>query len=123
MTEHRSEDQSTTPAVGRRKSRITVPIGPTETIRNRLQMTKQEFSRALGFSDNAYNDMSASGEITKTAALAAEALMRRQAATSEDEVRFLVRVSRGVPHVTPLEGASTMTLDGRRFLLIPERAT
>ena len=90
-----------------------------ETIRKRLDMGQAAFSEALVFGASSYGDMLRKGEISMTVALAAEALMRRQAPGVNDEVAFIVRIVKGVPLVTLISEAQTMTLDDRRYLLVP----
>ena len=96
-----------------------VPAAQLETIRNRLQLSQEAFSEALGFGASAYGEMRRRGTVTKTVALAAEALMRRQAPASEDELVFVTRIVKGAPLVTVLEGARSIVLDDQRYLLVP----
>lgn len=99
------------------RGKETVPIGPIETIRNRLQMSIGAFSLALGWNtDGAYRQCLARRVISKQAALAAEALMRRQGA-SGDTV-FLVRIVKGAPAVSLIEDCKEMLLDGVTYLLV-----
>src|ERR1700687_6227540 len=90
----RPADKPTNPIPGQpaRSKRVMVPITATETIRKRLDMTQREFGIAIGYSEHGYSEFVRSGEITKTAAMAAEALNRRQAPSglAADEV-FIVR--------------------------------
>lgn len=76
----------------RKRQRQLAPTGPTETIRIRLGLTMLEFSDALGLSAGTYAEQVRKNLVTKTVALAAEALMRRQAAS---DAVFLVRVVKG----------------------------
>lgn len=105
------------------KHRAMVPIGPTETIRHRLQMNEAAFGIALGYSAGAYSELLRKGQLTKTTALAAEALMRRQASSGEvaDEV-YVLRVVKGAPTTTRVENLKQMTLDGVEYLLVPAKA-
>jgi hypothetical protein len=91
-----------------------------ESIRKRLGLNLAEFSEALGFGQSAYADMLRTDRITETAALAAECLSRRQSPGAASEVMFMVRIVRGVPVITLLDGdVRRMTLDGETFILIP----
>ncbi len=91
-----------------------------ETIRHRLDRSMTQFSEDLGFAPSAYADMVRTDQVTVTAALAAEALSRRQAPGAADEVVFLTRIVRGLPVITVLDGdTGTLTLGGRRYLLVP----
>ena len=58
----------------------------------------------MGFGPSSYGDMVRRGEVSKTVNLAAEALMRRQAPGTEEELVFIVRIVKGAPLVTLLEG-------------------
>src|SRR5688572_5629783 len=91
-----------------------------ESIRKRLGLNLAEFSEALGFGQSAYADMLRTDRITETAALAAECLSRRQSPGAASEVMFMVRIVRGVPVITLLDGdVRRMSLDGEDFILIP----
>jgi hypothetical protein len=95
--------------------------GSVETIRKRLGRTLSQFSEDLGFGLSAYGDMVRNDKVTENAALAAEALMRRQAPGAASELTYLTRIVRGIPHITVLDGdLREMTLDGECFLLIPK---
>lgn len=116
----------TAPAADRgsvKRPRQMVPIGSTETIRNRLGLTESTFSEALGYSVGAYSDAKREGQIVKTAALAAECLMRRQQASGEtaDEV-FVLRVIRGAPTATRIAELRRLTLDDVEYFLVPVRS-
>ena len=100
------------------KTRQTVPTSNTETIRNRLEMSLGDFSVALGMSRGAYGTAVAKGQVNATIGLAAEALARRQAQTS-DAPAFLVKYVKGVPQLAVLENLQCMTLNGVKFLLVP----
>lgn len=98
-----------------------VPIGPTETIRNRLQMTQADFGVALGFSSNFYSGAVKDGKIAKTAALAAEALMRRQHASGEEmDTVFILRVIKGAPTALRMGELRTLVLDNVEYFLVPK---
>ena len=100
--------------------RQTVPIGPTETIRHRLGMTNEHFSDALGFHPSTYAGYVQKNRITKTGALAAEALVRRQQMSGEtSDTVFVIRVIKGVPTAIELGGLQKMTLNGQEFYLVP----
>lgn len=100
--------------------RQTVPVGPTETIRHRLGMNNENFSEALGFHPSTYAGYVQKNRITKTGALAAEALMRRQQASGEvSDMVFVIRVIKGVPTAIELAGLQKMTLNGQEFYLVP----
>lgn len=106
-----------------RKNRVFVKIDATETIRKRLQMTEAEFSTALGFSDQSYHHMVVEGKLLKTTALAAEALMRRQASTGHADHYLMVCVVKGAPMVFDVtEDIREMKLDGETYYLIPKGA-
>lgn len=106
-----------------RKNRVFVKIDATETIRKRLQLTEAQFSEALGFADHSYHQMVASGRCLKTTALAAEALMRRQAATGHSDHYLMVCIIKGAPLVFDVtENIREMKLDGQTFYLIPKNA-
>lgn len=94
-------------------------VAAVETIRKRLDMTLQQFSEVLGYGASSYGDMVRRGEISLTTALAAGALMRRQAPGAESELAFVVRIVKGVPLVTQLEDAQTLVLNGQHYLLVP----
>lgn len=96
-----------------------VPIAPVETIRHRLQMNLTEFSQALGYGDAAYGDMNRKGKVSKTVALAAECLSRRQAPGAQDELCWITRIVKGAPMTTMLDELQEMTLAGQRYLLVP----
>lgn len=100
--------------------RQKVAIQATETIRNRLGLNHENFSEALGLHPSTYGGYVTKGDITKTAALAAEALMRRQQASGEiaDEV-FVLRIIKGVPTVFRIGELRRMTLDGTEYFLLP----
>lgn len=102
-----------------KKNKDLVSVTPLETIRNRLERTQGQFSVDLGYSEGTYSHFMREGHAPRTAALAAEALMRRQAAS---DAVFLVRVVKGTPRVTMIDAVETMTLNGRRYLLVPEVA-
>ena len=100
----------------KKKSSVRVSVDMLETIRNRLLMSKSEFSVALGYNLTAINHWLKTGLAPKTAHLAAEALMRRQA--NQDSC-FMVCVVKGVPKVTLLDNLETMKLRGQSYLLVP----
>lgn len=74
-------------------------------------------SEAIGYAPGTYGGFLREGRAPKTAALAAEALSRRQAAT---DTVFLVRVVKGTPTVTLIDDVETATIAGRRYLLVPD---
>lgn len=92
-------------------------VAPLEVIRNRLKLSKAEFSRLLGLSDSTYGQALTAGNIATTTALAAEALMRRQA---NSDTAFLVRIANGVPKVCIINHVDTITISGKSYLLVPE---
>lgn len=96
----------------------TTPIGPLETIRMLLELSHREFAEAMGYSGSSYSSWVNSGQAPKAAALAAEALMRRQATSTPDHL-FLIRVVKGIPQVTLLDDPRTLRLDGVDYLLVP----
>lgn len=106
-----------------RRSRIMVPIAATETIRNRLQMTEGAFSEALGYAaGGTYSEFKRTGKIIKTAALAAEALMRRQSAngTATDHI-LLVCIVKGAPLIYDVtDTVKELTIDGKSFYMVPK---
>ena len=106
------------------QERQRVPIGATETLRHRLQMNNENFSEALGFHPSTYAGYLQKGFITKTAALAAEALIRRQQASGEivDEV-FILRIIKGAPTALRVNELRKMTLDETEFYLVPVKET
>lgn len=106
------------------QERQRVPIAPTETIRNRLGLNKENFSEALGFHPSTYAGYLTKGQITKTGSLAAEALMRRQASTGEmaDEV-FILRIIKGTPTAMRVNQLEKMILKGEEFYLVPAKDT
>lgn len=106
------------------QKRPTVAIQATETLRTRLQMNYENFSEAIGFHPSTYAGYVQKGFITKTAALAAEALIRRQQASGEimDEV-FILRIIKGTPTAIRINELRRMTLDGQEFFLIPVKDT
>lgn len=116
-------DGSTEPGeIRNKRNRILVPIGPTETIRNRLQMTEGAFSEALGYSSGAYSDFKRSGKIVKTAALAGEGLMRRQSANgmAADHI-LLVCIVKGAPLLYDVtDTVKELTIDGKSFYMVPK---
>ena len=79
----------------------------------------EKFSEALGFGPSSYGDMVRRGEVSKTVNLAAEALMRRQAPGTEEELVFIVRIVKGAPLVTLLENMQSLVLNDQRYLLVP----
>ena len=109
---------SKSPDAPTRKRRETqrVPIAQLESGRRRLDRTPAEFSVELGYSDNAYAGWARMGAAPRVAALAAEALVRRQSAS---DVVFLVRVVKGAPEVTLIDAAETAMIAGRRYLMVP----
>lgn len=102
--------------------RLGGSIAATETIRKRLDLSMQQFSEALGYGASSYGDMVRRGEVSQTTALAAEALMRRQAPGAEQELAFIVRMVKGVPLVTHLDDLQTLALNDQRYLLVPIEA-
>lgn len=88
-------------AAGPRKPREfkRVPLNGMETVRHRLSLTEPQFSEALGYSSGAFTEWKATGNAPAVAALAAEALARRQASTSE------------------------VTIQKQKFLLVPLEST
>lgn len=100
--------------------RQRVPIGPTEAIRMQLGMNKENFSEALGFHPTSYNGELRKGSITKTGALAAQALMQQQQTSGEpmDEV-FILRIVNGMPTTTRIGHLQKMRLGDAEFLLVP----
>lgn len=104
------------------QERQTVPIGPTETLRTRLQLSKEHFGEAIGLNATTYSGYLRKGTITKTGALAAEALIRRQQASGElaDEV-FVLGVIEGNPTMTRINELRRMRLDDEEFYLVPGR--
>lgn len=103
---------------------MQAPIGSVEIIRNRLGLSEREFSAALGLGPTTYHGMVKRNDVTETVHLAAECLMRRQGRDPGDKF-FLVRLTRGILHSTPLEATSLqhITLNGKRFLLVPEEGS
>ncbi len=95
----------------------TVAVAPVESMRNRLEMTPRELSVVLGYSPEAYPLWIKTGRIPETAALAAECLVRRQAAS---DTVFFIRVVKGVPKVTMVEDVTKVTRNGKTYLEIPE---
>jgi hypothetical protein len=105
------------------KTRVTVPIGPTETIRNRLQLNEGQMSEALGYAPGAYSGFKRNDKLPKTAALAAEALMRRQAANGDADQFLMVCVIKGAPLIFDVtEDIREMRLDGTTYYLLPKTA-
>jgi len=104
-----------------RKSTINaVQTAAVESMRNRVEMSAEEFSEALGLGRSTYGEMKRENRVPLTVALAAETLVRRQAPGAAAELIYLTRIVRGVPVITVLDGdVRTMTLDGERYLLIP----
>lgn len=102
--------------------RLGGSVAAVETIRKRLDMSYQQFSEALGYGASSYGDMVRRGEVSQTTALAAEALMRRQAPGAENELAFIVRIIKGVPLVTQLDDLQTLVLNDQRYLLVPVEA-
>jgi len=106
------------------QERPRVAIGPTETIRHRLQMNNENFSEALGLHPSAYGGYLQKGFITKIGALAAEALMRRQQASGEStDQLFTLRIIKGTPTAMEVSSLHRMAFDGREFYLIPVKDT
>jgi len=105
------------------KTRLTVPIGPTETIRNRLQLNEGQMSEALGYATGAYSDFKRNNKLPKTASLAAEALMRRQAPNGGADHFLMVCVIKGAPLIFDVtEDIREMRLDDVTYYLIPKNA-
>lgn len=106
------------------KTRLTDPIGPTETIRHRLQLSEGAFGQALGYAGDGrgYNAAKATGRVARTVALAAEALMRRQAAVEPGrEQLLLIATVKGAPLIYDVtEIVREMVLDGETFYLVPK---
>lgn len=100
------------------------PITPVETIRTRLGLNKQNFGEALGLNPSTYAGYVTKGFCTKTLALAAEALMRRQASSGEvaDEV-FILRIIKGTPTAIRINELQRMQLNGQEFYLVPVKDT
>lgn len=99
-----------------------VPVAGLETIRKRLGLSMADFSHALGYaSGTSYSQAVRAGKITKTTALAAECLSRRQAPGGGGTV-FLVRIVKGMPTTVLLEDLEPMTIGGKSFLLVPQDA-
>lgn len=106
------------------QERQRVPIQATETLRVRLEMNKENFSEAIGFHPTTYNGYLQKGYITKTAALAAEALIRRQQASGEirDEI-FILRIIKGAPTALRINELQHMRLNDEEYLLVPVKET
>ena len=103
------------------KTRSMNPIGPTETIRHRLDMSMEKFGEAIGFGSGSYAGMVKSGKITVTAALAAECLMRRQAPTGESaDQLYILRSIKGTMVCLTIENTRSITLDGEAYFLVPK---
>lgn len=102
--------------------RNMVPIGPTETIRKRLDLSGEAFGEAIGYARSAYYTFTKDGQLPKTAALAAECLQRRQQASGEaaDEV-FILRVIKGAPTAVRVSELRRMKLDDIEYFLVPVR--
>lgn len=110
--------QAATPDPKRHHIQPTIPITATETIRKRLDLSIKDFSKALGYSSGTtYAAMLAKGTIPKVAALAAEALMRRQAPGQEPV--YLLRTIKGIPQVTLLDRCEEIQWNGKSFLPVP----
>lgn len=102
------------------QARQRVSIQATETIRHRLGMNNENFSEALGFHPSTYAGYVQKGFITKTGALAAEALARRQQASGEVADQVLVlRIIKGMPTIIGIGDLKKLTFDGTEFYLVP----
>jgi hypothetical protein len=96
---------------------LVVPVAPLETIRKRLGLSLEAMSEAIGYASGTYGGFVRDGHAPKTAALAVEALSRRQAAA---DTVFLIRVVKGTPTVTLIDDVETATIAGRPYLLVPD---
>lgn len=104
-------------AKNKRSPSRTISVTATETIRNRLEMSVLEFTEAIGYHGDSYNNWIKSGQIPIVASLAAECLMRRQAAS---DVVFMVRIVKGVPKVTLIDNPTRVIRNGKTYLEIPD---
>jgi len=98
----------------------SVPTGPIETIRHRLGLSQVEMAQAIGYAESSYSTALNRGTISKTAALAAEALMRRQgqAAVAEDRL-LVVHMREGRAQILDRAEADELRIKGKRYLLVP----
>jgi hypothetical protein len=103
------------------RTRLRADSSRVETLRSRLSLSKSEFSRAVGLSEGSYAGMLSQSAVTETVALAAEALVRRQAPGSQDELLFLLRLVKGALLATKVDQLKVMSLDGVEYWLVPTR--
>lgn len=102
-----------------KRTRLRADIQAVEAMRKKLELTEYAFSEALGYERTSYKEMLRRKDIPRVVQLAAEALVRRQARSTGDQL-LLLRITRGVVSVQPIEEAQTLMLNGVRYLLVEQ---
>ena len=97
----------------------TLPYSTFLTMQNRLGLNDSQMGLALGMSNGIVGKWKRDGRVPKSAVLAAEALVRRQANTTD--VIFVQRYVKGTLRTiaTLQEEPEEITIKGQRFLLVP----
>lgn len=107
----------------KRRTQKTVDVSALTSCQKRLGLSNAEFVEALGYgSPTTMTDWIRAHRAPQVAALAAEALVRRQAPhQSEPDRVFMLRLTKGAATLTELNSdVGTVTLNGASFYLIPQ---
>lgn len=102
-----------------KRTRLRADIQAVEAMRKKLELTEYTFSEALGYERTSYKEMLRRADIPRVVQLAAEALVRRQARSTGDQL-LLMRITRGIASVQTIEEAQTLLLNGTRYLLVEQ---
>lgn len=98
-------------------TRNTVPSKPIAEQAKRLGISTKALCDEIGISDSYWHNSLRQGQVTKTIALAVEALVRRQSRNSTGW--GIIKTHNGVIEVTPLlEAPEEVRLNGKSFYLV-----
>ena len=101
-----------------RPKTVTVPVKPCIELAHRLGLTDVQACEAVGIGRSLWYQAKRTGQISKTVALAFEALTRRQ---SRDATQWaLLKLNHGTAEVTYIEEPQRLRLGGRDGLIIEE---
>jgi len=103
---------------GGKREQETVAFDTIEVRRKRLQLSEKELCEEIGYSYSSYNSWRVNKKAPKVAALAAEALVRRQAPSSTDQF-VLISIVKGVLTTTQVDASNTVMLLGKKYILVP----
>lgn len=103
----------------KKRERLHADRTAVERMRTRLELSPHDFSEALGYGRGAYSIMLRRDDIPKVVQVAAEALVRRQARGTDDQL-MLLRIVKGIVSVQPLSDLQIMQLNGKRYLLVEQ---